>query len=284
MKIVFLLFIAVFGLGCYEYEFPEGQHPLLVINGEFSTRNGAMINVSKSLPATLDSIVNLELFLNDCTVELIDMCNNEAFVCPSIGNGNYQLLELKPSIGCEYYIRVTHPSISEARSEIVRLISPIDIVDVQTKFGALNTFGGKALNWEVTLNDDPNNDNYYRFSLDHFGDNNPWGVVVFEDLDYECQVPDTGLSEAFVSDVCASNGVFTIPIKTIYGGEQLEIVRTNELIISEINKEFYEYINALEQPEGFFSGIESPRITTSNIIGGYGIFVIRQDTSFVFEL
>lgn len=259
---VFLLLLG----GCetvLEVDIPEHE-PKLVVNAVFNPDSLFTVDVSASQSAfSNDEHQQLE----NATVRLFQD-GKHLLDLPHIGNGIYQAAE-KPEALQQYELRVSAAGFPQATG-VTTIPAPAVVYDVQAAPAPASSDGaGPTLNASFTLQDSPNEENFYylqAFTPDTTWDGEAYRRYVHLEasspIDYEFSME----TRLFFSD-------------KLFNGEALELKLNLEnnpysatyVQVAQITKEYYLYVQTLEKQSYSDNFNVTPTAVTNNILNGMGL-------------
>lgn len=279
-KLVLLLLSLM--LSCtYEIVIPDQDTPKLVVYGYLSNVDGLAIKISKSLDAKQDNSAIGENFVSGCSVVLNQLCTRDLIPIPEVTNGEYknEFIELKPN--CEYQLIVKHPDYTTAISEVLTTRNEF-ILKLKKVSPLMEEYPSNVIKvFDFEVANDLTFSEYYLFSL--LNTKNEYTAdKTFSDLEAGCPVfYSLGKFGHIMNDNCLSDPMANISTAVVKGKEVKSF--GNVLRVSRVSGQLYQYSANLEQPEGFFTGLELPKLHKSNIYNGLGLFYLKEEYSFPFD-
>lgn len=282
-KIKTLITLLIFStMGCEkEISLPNEDMQKIVAYGSLSDRYGAQIYISSTISISETPIKINSTSLLGCKVEIEELCTGKKYSVGEKAPGIYENKNIPLLSDCAYILHIEHSDYPDATSELVYLEGGFDI---------------KLVNLGPTISEYPNNlvkvfefevdnnksfPNFYLFSL--YQKSQYTSDKTFEDLETGCPVfYSLNNLGHIISDKCLSKGKSTIYAAAVKRETSPQI--SNTLQVSRVSEILFEYSANLEQPEGFFTGLELPKLHKSNMNNGLGIFYLKQEAEFPFEL
>jgi len=284
-----------------EIDIPEVKTKL-VLNGLFTNDSVFCVNVSR----TTNFSQNITKYISDATVELYQG-NRQISNFIYTENGIYKsTIDYKPEIGKTYTIKILHDKYDNLYAENKVPLLPNVIQTEKTDSAYIDEDGYYGSEAEITINDSPNNKNYYEIKLIGYYFEDYSGIPGYENNQTEDTVWHTrrlyltgndvvllneGLTDYYPSEYPFSDTLFNgqsytlkvhyLPPQTILvvNDGEYNLAKNYQLIvvINSVSEAYYKYkkkliIHTENQSGDIWDGTANPVNMFSNIEGGYGIF------------
>jgi Domain of unknown function (DUF4249) len=280
MKLYF--FLLLIGLcGCnYNYE-PADLPPKLVLNAIMSMDSGVVLHLSQSVPAVGDALYK-DMILKKGTVRLIDESNGNVIPLENQPDGYYRTQQFTPQVGRAYHIEAEAPNLGKAFSDRVNMPDTVHIDSFHfsarpdMSFNPKLTAAGLDLHFSDKKTAVPH---YYlldgaQFQQNVFGTHRLRGV---HNSSLSCEIEAVN-NVVFFPDKCFNGQSFYL--NYFIEHDTTGFVRID---FAQISPEYFKYLSAIEQPEGYERGFAEPKPRYSNIRNGYGVFVAKNSTYLIYR-
>ena len=301
--VLFLLFFMLFSCTkIIEIDFPK-QEPKLVVNSLFTNDSIFKINVSQTTNFNQSSVK----FIPDAEIILSEENNDIVSQFEYTGNGIYKSINgYKPVLNKKYKIEINHPELGQIKSSNKIPVSP-NILLINKRDSVFTDEDGYYMSEaDITIQDNPNEKNWYEFELTAYyyddysgipgyGDSNQIDTVPHKRTLYitsnDIVLTNEGLTDYYPSYYPLSDTLFNgltytlklqyLPPQDILGINDAEynLAKNYKLTVTvrSVTEEYYKYrkklIIHLENQSGdVWDGMGNPVQMYSNIEGGYGIF------------
>jgi hypothetical protein len=252
----------------------------LVVNGIIEANIGVTVDVSKSqspggiIPIDGYKVKNARVWLYQ----------NDALVGEMKPNviGKFGINNFKPQVGKYYRLKAVADNLDTVESQ------PVLAIELPTinsfVFKKDNTYArnpnNSAVLFSVNLKDNANEKNFYgiastiQITLDSTFSFNAGTVANLASCEFYFYTLGN-----FFTDKCFNGDNYTLDYFSEHSNKGIFKIE-----LSAVDKNYFDYLNSLDQPPGYLLAFVEPRITTSNIKNGYGILVAKSTRTFSFKL
>jgi hypothetical protein len=258
----------------------------LVITGSISPQEGVKIKVTHSIQPTGTYFYKDSIFIANAEVFLIINDSNSIKLRYTVGG--FYMLDTSvyfPKPGIRYKIKVESVNYGIAESTDVSIPQKPNFAYIGYIAEKVNINGDSAVHAFYTLYDNYGEENYYYYS---FTSLNPaismWGVLL--QSDYETQICGNVdyWKHSFFTDLCLDKPVDTLKFEVVTDYQD-DNIDTFNIRFSSTNESLYAYCKNNMQPEGAIElAFSEPRIHSTNIKNGYGIFYGENIQNIIFKL
>lgn len=293
-----LLFLSLLTLfACeQEIEFPtDYKGDVLVLNAKVLSNH---IDVNLSHTADISSAAYFDsLWVLDGDIRLY-RGGDQLGVFTNLGDGQYELNDIEMEENVDYYLKATAPGFPDVQSNTFSLLPTPDTPTIEAK-QIENIYGNADIDLvQVTVDfkDKEVGDNYYLFRVTGMSNgviHSSLSMWYSGDLADVCGIYNGTYGSSgvvFALDQCFELAPFTVGLNVEIEGSFYDPQIGNQTFVCDkliveyglIDRSFFEFINAQEQPEGIEAGLVEPYYNFSAIQGGYGqVFTSNIKSSMV---
>ena len=135
----------------------------LVVNGEFDSDTNISVQVSRSLPI-MQTSDSTGYILQNATVTILE--NGVSLGNATLFSGRY-IMNKKPVVGASYDVEISAPNYNKAKASL-KMPNAIPVVASYDSFIGFDADGFEVGQLTVSMTDDPNTKNYYKFYIRYY--------------------------------------------------------------------------------------------------------------------
>jgi hypothetical protein len=269
MKYIIYSFIIIFAASCVkpiDLDLPAYSSKL-VVNGEFDSDTTISVQVSRSLPImqTSDSTGYL---LQNATVTIFE--NGVSLGNASLFSGRY-VMNRKPIAGASYDVEVSAPNYTKAKASL-KMPNSIPVVASYDSFIGFDADGFEVGQLTVSMTDDPNTKNYYKFYIRYYSA----GISTWFPLDIVSNdVVFLNNEKLGDGSYLFSDRTFSGKTKTLKFNIEASSVKGSpkfEISIKTFNEDYFNYLRQTDDYSQSGNGFSNdPVILRTNVSNGLGM-------------
>lgn len=239
----------------------------LVVNGEFDSDTTISVQISRSLPImqTSDSTGYL---LQNATVTIFE--NGVSLGNASLFSGRY-VMNKKPVVGASYDVEVSAPNYNKAKASL-KMPNAIPVVASYDSFIGFDADGFEVGQLTVSMTDDPNTKNYYKFYIRYYSA----GISTWFPLDIVSNdVVFLNNEKLGDGSYLFSDRTFSGKTKTLKFNIEASSVKGSpkfEISIKTFNEDYFNYLRQTDDYSQSGNGFSNdPVILRTNVSNGLGM-------------
>lgn len=239
----------------------------LVVNGEFDSDTTISVQISRSLPImqTSDSTGYL---LQNATVTIFE--NGVSLGNASLFSGRY-VMNKKPVVGASYDVEVNAPNYNKAKASL-KMPNAIPVVASYDSFIGFDADGFEVGQLTVSMTDDPNTKNYYKFFIRYYSA----GISTWFPLDIVSNdVVFLNNEKLGDGSYLFSDRTFAGKTKTLKFNIEASSVKGSpkfEISIKTFNEDYFNYLRQTDDYSQSGNGFSNdPVILRTNVSNGLGM-------------
>lgn len=239
----------------------------LVVNGEFDSDTTISVQISRSLPImqTSDSTGYL---LQNATVTIFE--NGVSLGNASLFSGRY-VMNKKPVVGASYDVEVSAPNYNKAKASL-KMPNAIPVVASYDSFIGFDADGFEVGQLTVSMTDDPNTKNYYKFFIRYYSA----GISTWFPLDIVSNdVVFLNNEKLGDGSYLFSDRTFAGKTKTLKFNIEASSVKGSpkfEISIKTFNEDYFNYLRQTDDYSQSGNGFSNdPVILRTNVSNGLGM-------------